>query len=193
MNKPMMKPVLHPKTAPRDSIDDIMAGWEVCRPDLDAHHLATVGRIVRLSLLMRDRIEKGLAQHGLAWDMFDLLLTIYRWEGVGTSGVRPTDLYAECLLSSGGMTARLRRAEEEGYIVRRRDPADGRGARISLTAKGRNLVKKLVPGHFAASHDLVSILGKGDRDKLADLLQLLLISLEGSPEETLQNTAQTAS
>lgn len=58
MNKPMTKPMPHPKTAPRDSIDDIIAGWDVCRPDLDAHHLATVGRIVRLSLLMRDRIER---------------------------------------------------------------------------------------------------------------------------------------
>lgn len=163
----------------RDSIDEIVAGWEACRPDLDAHHLETVGRIVRLSLLMRDRIEKSLADHGLAWDMFDLLLTVYRWEGTGSPGVRPTDLYSECLLSSGGLTARLRRAEEEGYILRRRDPSDGRGARITLTAKGRNTVKKVVPGHFATSHQLVGALGASDRDRLADLLQRLVISLEG--------------
>lgn len=182
MNKPMTDTKTETKNAPQDSIDEIIAGWEVCRPDLDAHHLETVGRIVRLSLLMRDQIEKSLAQHGLAWDMFDLLLTIYRWEGGGAEGVRPTDLYAECLLSSGGMTARLRRAEEEGYILRRRDPSDGRGARITLTAKGRNTVKKLVPGHFAASHGLVDALSKSEKDKLADLLQRLLISLE-SPRE----------
>ena len=163
-----------------DSIDKIIAGWGRRRPDLDASHLDTVGRIVRLSVHMRNAIEPALDELGFSWELFDLLLTIYRWEADTKIGVRPTDLYAECLLSSGGTTARLRRAEQDGYILRRQDPEDGRGTRITLTLKGRSAIDKTVAGHFKLSRSLDRTLAAPDRKTLTHILRQLLSSLERS-------------
>lgn len=162
----------------KDSIDHIIAGWGRRRPDLDASHLDIVGRIVRLSVHMRNAIEPSLEELGFSWELFDLLLTIYRWEADSKIGVRPTDLYAECLLSSGGTTARLRRAEQDGFILRRPDPDDGRGARITLTTKGRSAVDKAIAKHFKLSRSLDRTLAGQDRAVLAGLLRQLLSALE---------------
>jgi DNA-binding MarR family transcriptional regulator len=161
-----------------DSIDQIIAGWGRRRPDLDASHLEIVGRIVRLSIHMRNAIEPGLEKAGFNWELFDLLLTIYRWEADSKLGVRPTDLYAECLLSSGGTTARLKRAELDGYIVRRPDPDDGRAARITLTTKGRHAVDKAIAKHFKLSRSLDQSLVTQERVALTRLLRQLLRALE---------------
>ncbi|MGM4888290.1 MarR family winged helix-turn-helix transcriptional regulator [Tardiphaga sp. 20_F10_N6_6] len=161
-----------------DSIDEIIAGWSRRRPDLDAGHLDVVGRIVRLSVHMRSAIEPALEEQGFNWELFDLLLTIYRREADSSIGDRPTDLYAECLLSSGGLTARLRRAEQDGFIVRRQDPEDGRGARITLTAKGRNSVDKAIAQHFKLSRSVDEVLTANERQTLTRLLRKLLISVE---------------
>jgi len=165
-------------TMTTDSIDKIIAGWSRRRPDLDAGHLDVVGRIVRLSVHMRSAIEPALEEQGFNWELFDLLLTIYRREADDSIGVRPTDLYAECLLSSGGLTARLRRAEQDGFIVRRQDPEDGRGARITLTAKGRNSVDKAIAQHFKLSRSVDEVLTANERQTLTRLLRKLLISVE---------------
>lgn len=161
-----------------DSIDEIISGWRRRRPDLDAGHLDVVGRIIRLSVHMRSAIEPALQEQGFNWELFDLLLTIYRREADGTLGVRPTDLYAECLLSSGGLTARLRRAEQDGFIVRRQDPDDGRGARITLSAKGRNAVDKAIAQHFELSRSVDQTLTASERQTLTRLLRKLLVSVE---------------
>ncbi len=127
---------------------------------------------------MRSAIEPALQEQGFNWELFDLLLTIYRREADGTLGVRPTDLYAECLLSSGGLTARLRRAEQDGFIVRRQDPDDGRGARITLSAKGRNAVDKAIAQHFELSRSVDQTLTASERQTLTRLLRKLLVSVE---------------
>ncbi|UGV24210.1 MarR family transcriptional regulator [Rhodopseudomonas boonkerdii] len=163
-----------------DSIDQIIAGWLRRRPDLDAGHLDVVGRIMRLSVHMRSAIEPALQEQGFNWELFDLLLTIYRREAESSSGVRPTDLYAECLLSSGGLTARLRRAEQDGFIIRRQDPDDGRGARITLTAKGRSAVDKAIARHFKLSRSVDAVLTDSERKTLTRLLRKLLVSNERS-------------
>ena len=164
-----------------DSIDFIISEWRRRRPDLDAGHLAIVGRVARLSVHMSNAVGKHLAEHGLAWDQFDLLITIYRWENE-PNGIRPTDLYAECLLSSGSIAKRLQHAERDGYLVRRSDPDDGRATRVTLTKKGRAIVEKAIPGHGALSNALLSSLNNKERETLARLLRRLLVSLEqGKP------------
>lgn len=161
-----------------DSIDQIIAGWGRRRPDLDASHLDVIGRIVRLSVHMRGAIEPALEVQNLNWELFDLLLTIYRREADGSAGVRPTDLYEDCLLSSGGLTARLRRGEQDGYLVRRKDPDDGRSARITLTAKGRSAVEKAIGPHFKLSRSVDSALSENERKTLTRLLRKLLVAAE---------------
>src|SRR5262245_30315095 len=107
------------------------------RSDLDFGYLATVGRILRISAHLRERMDGWLETSGLSWELFDLLASLRR--AGGRDGLRPTNLYEACMLSSGATTNRIDRAEKLGLVERRPDTNDGRATRIALTRRGRAL------------------------------------------------------
>jgi DNA-binding MarR family transcriptional regulator len=158
-----------------DAIDRILSRWATQRPELDAQHLRTLGRVQRISMHLRLLIDRWLAPFGLSWETFDLLISLHR---SGPTGMRPTELYEECLLSSGAMTNRIDRAQGLGLISRRRDPNDGRAFRIVLTAKGRHLIERAMAMHFSHSREIANNLSSAEQNLLSDLLRKLLGSLE---------------
>lgn len=159
-----------------DAVDAFTAGWTRERSDLDFEYLATVGRILRISAHLRDNMDDWLAPFGLSWELFDLLASLRRDGGRG--GLRPTDLYHACMLSSGATTNRIDRAEKLGLIERRDDPDDSRATRVALTRRGRALVDKAMTEHARRAGDLVAHLPAADRKRLGALLRTLLMSLE---------------
>src|SRR5688572_23706580 len=110
-----------------DTIDRFITEWSEAKPDLDVHYLATLGRIIRISAHLRDMVDEWLGEFGLTWDIFDLLVSLQK--SGNPNGLRPTDLYESCLLSSGAITNRIDRAEKLGLAVRRPDRNDGRATR----------------------------------------------------------------
>jgi len=159
-----------------DAVDAFTAGWTRERSDLDFGYLATVGRILRISAHLRDNMDDWLAPFGLSWELFDLLASLRRDGGRG--GLRPTDLYHACMLSSGATTNRIDRAEKLGLIERRDDPDDSRATRVALTRRGRALVDKAMTEHARRAGRLVAHLPAADRKRLGALLRSLLLSLE---------------
>lgn len=159
-----------------DAVDLFIAGWTRERPDLDFDYLATVGRVLRISAHLRETMDGWLAPFGLSWELFDLLASLRR-DG-GSDGLRPTDLYHACMLSSGATTNRIDRAEKLGLVERRPDPDDGRATRIALTRRGRTLVDKAMTEHAARAGALAAALPATDRKRLGLLLRDLLLALE---------------
>ena len=49
----------------------------------------------------------------------------------------PSDIARWVVQTSGGLTATLKRLEDDGYVERRPDPDDGRGRLVALTDDGR--------------------------------------------------------
>jgi DNA-binding MarR family transcriptional regulator len=66
------------------------------------------------------------------------------------TGVRPSDLARQSLLTKSGLTRALDRLEKDGLIGRRVCPSDKRGYFVVLTEKGRRLLKRAFPGHARA-------------------------------------------
>jgi DNA-binding MarR family transcriptional regulator len=165
-----------PKDKTGDTIDRFKQEWATQRPDLDFDYLATIGRILRVSAHLRENMDRWLAPFGLTWEMFDLVASLQR-SGGGT-GLRPTDLYEECMLSSGATTNRVDRAEKLDYAVRRPDPDDGRATRIALTRRGRTLAAKAMTEHAKRAGQIAQRLNAKERKQLAGLLRKLLLSLE---------------
>ena len=54
-----------------DHVDRILSQWKQVRPDLDVAPMETVGRINRLSSLLRHEMEKTWKLHGLNAASFD--------------------------------------------------------------------------------------------------------------------------
>lgn len=174
-----------------DTIDRFIVEWTAERPDLDFAYLATIGRILRVSAHLREEMDAWLSPFGLSWEMFDLLVSLRRSGGKsGTkNGMRPTELYEACMLSSGATTNRIDRAEKLNYAVRRPDPDDGRATRIALTKRGQALADKAMTEHAAQAGDIAGRLTAKEQEQLAFLLRKMLRSLETEAEPAKRKTA----
>ncbi len=170
-----------------DTLDRFMAEWSGQRPDLDFDYLATIGRILRVSAHLRENMDSWLAPFGLTWEMFDLLASLQR--SGGKTGLRPTDLYEACMLSSGAMTNRVDRAEKLDYAVRQPDPDDGRATRIALTRRGHALTEKAMSEHAARAGAIAQRLTAKEQAQLASLLRKLLKSFEAKPAASQRKPA----
>ena len=170
-----------------DTLDRFMAEWSGQRPDLDFDYLATIGRILRVSAHLREQMDSWLAPFGLTWEMFDLLASLQR--SGGKTGLRPTDLYEACMLSSGAMTNRVDRAEKLDYAVRQPDPDDGRATRIALTRRGHVLTEKAMSEHAARAGAIAQRLTAKEQAQLASLLRKLLKSFEEKPAASQRKPA----
>lgn len=163
-----------------DAIDRFIAEWSDAKPDLDVHYLATLGRIIRISTHLRDIVDDWLGEFGLTWDIFDLLVSLQK--SGSPNGLRPTDLYESCLLSSGAITSRIDRAEKLGLAVRRPDPDDGRATRIALTRRGQKLAERAMQEHSFRARRIADCLHASEHETLSALLRKVLKTLETSKE-----------
>lgn len=73
-------------------------------------------------------------------------------------------------ISEAAVTSCLKRLEAEGYVFRAPDPADGRTRRISISEKGRELVRKTDDIFAGIDRQMFSGVTK---DELTTLWQLL--------------------
>ncbi len=159
-----------------DAVDRIIEQWRAERPDLDPGAKAITGRIVRLSNLMQRRFAESFAEFGLSEGDYGLLVPLRR--AGDPYELTPTALARSRMITSGGLTPALDRLEKRDWIERRPNPEDRRGTLVRLTSTGLDLVDEAMARHATAEQELLAALGPSDRDRLAELLRELLISLE---------------
>src|SRR5262245_3416172 len=152
-----------------DVIDQMNEQWRRVRPDLDPSALELVGRVIVLAQHLERSVGAALSEHGLSLGQFDILATLRRAEP--GPGLTPTHLMRSVMLSSGGMTSRLDRLEEAGWVRRGADPDDRRGVVVSLTAKGRAVIDAATAARFAEAERSQPPLNGSERKALADLLR----------------------
>jgi DNA-binding MarR family transcriptional regulator len=161
---------------PQDHVDTILAQWRRERPDLDVAPLGVLSRLFRTSSLADAALADAIAEHDLQPGWFDLLAALRR--SGAPFELTPTQLLRSTLLSSGGMTKRLDRLAEAGFVERRPDPDDRRGTLVALTAKGKAVVDEAVVTHLANEEHILRSLSLTERQALDDLLRVLLTDLE---------------
>ncbi|PPF62852.1 MarR family transcriptional regulator [Clavibacter michiganensis] len=159
-----------------DAIDAIQSEWRRLRPDLDLAAIGVVGRVLRSAALIVDRSDEVLAAHGLTRGEFDILAVLRR----STAPRSPSELRTISLATAPSTTKRLKGLEGRGLVDRSVNPADGRGALISLTAEGRDLVDEVFPLQLAAEDALLAGISGDERVALVGSLTALLASIERS-------------
>lgn len=158
-----------------DLIDRMNEQWRAVRPDLDPEPLEVVGRVIVLAQYLERRVNEALAIHGLTLGQFDILATLRRQPD---ERLTPTQLMRSVMLSSGGMTNRLDRLEEAGWVGREADPADRRGVVVRLTDAGRKVIDAATATRFAEARKSLPSLGAAKLGVMKDLLRQWLESLE---------------
>ena len=82
------------------------------------------------------------------------------------------------MLTSGAMTNRIDRLEEEGLVRRLKDDADRRKVLVQLTEKGLRLIENATEARFETAMDALESLSARQRNALSDLLRMVLMSQE---------------
>ena len=162
-----------------DLINRILEQWARERPDLDSAGLGIAGRLEVIGRLLGTRVEQALAPLGLSRWAFDVLATLRR--NGPPYQMTPTELSRATMLTSGAMTNRLDRLEDESLVRRKPDPDDRRGCRVVLTDKGRRLADLGIEARFADAADVAGKLSGAEQRKLESLLRKLLGALDEDP------------
>lgn len=140
--------------------------------------MGTIGRIKRLSQHLALGMEKTFVAHGLNGASFDVMATLRR--SGPPYALSPGDLMASTMVTSGTMTHRIDQLEKVGLVERVRNPEDGRGFLVSLTAKGHEIIEEAVTSHVRTQAELVAVLTDRQRAQLDDLLRRFLAGFEPS-------------
>ena len=106
-------------------------------PDIDDAGVELTRRVMRLAGILHDRLTVHSARWNLAKGEVNVLATL---RSVGSPfELRPTDLQARLLLSSGGISNVLNRLERNGLVERQRESNNGRSCWVRLTGEGAEL------------------------------------------------------
>jgi DNA-binding MarR family transcriptional regulator len=165
---------------PRDHVDTRLE--ELCDdlPDLDLDVEGIVERIQGLEKRLKQAMEETLEEHGLSYGEWRVLCNLHSSHDRTST---PGELSAKLELSSGAMTNRIDRLEEDGLVVRRRDPDDRRGVRVALTDDGGKAWVVSTNTQAIKEKLIAGALSKAEQQQLNTLLRKLMLSFDAAARQ----------
>ncbi|MFJ7289323.1 MarR family winged helix-turn-helix transcriptional regulator [Curtobacterium sp. NPDC098951] len=156
-----------------DHVDRVLAQWRTERPDLDPSPMAVIGRLSRAATAVEGVLAATFARHGIDASTFDVLASLAR-QGAPYR-LTPVELATQAMVTSSAVAQRLNRLESLGYVRRTANPSDGRGKIVELTARGKELLDRVLPDHLATERRLLERFTPDEREALAGLLERLAV------------------
>ncbi|MGV9711544.1 MarR family winged helix-turn-helix transcriptional regulator [Gordonia sp. NPDC003424] len=151
-----------------DGVDVIVSNWAVARPELDVSALKVFGRLHRSFLVYKARIAETFESYNINDAGFDVLACLRR--AVPDHRLTAGDLAEQTLVTTGGLSLRVKRLEEAGLVTRTRDATDARVVYVELTPAGAALVDRIADEHFAKLQIMLDGLSETEAVELAQLL-----------------------
>jgi DNA-binding MarR family transcriptional regulator len=164
-------------TLPPDHVAGIAEQWRRERPELDLDPLLVIGRIEWIQARTDAALRPLFADAGLGNGDFNTLTALRR--SGSPYALSPGELATAMLVTTGAVTKRIDRLLAHGLVSRGPAASDGRGRIVALTDRGRELVDRLMEQHLANEQRLLAGLTVAERRRLAELLHLLAVSLDG--------------
>lgn len=158
-----------------DAVDTIIAQWELVLPDIDVSPLEVFGRLHRTFLLYRTAISSLFNELGTSEPGFDVLAALRRAEPSYT--LTAGELAEQTLVTTGGLTLRVKKLEEDGLVVRHRGADDQRVIHVQLTASGMQLIDRAARSHYENLGRLKADLSAEEAKQLSHLLARLFESI----------------
>jgi DNA-binding MarR family transcriptional regulator len=154
-------------------------------PGRDAFHA-----LIRVSGLLDTIMQLYFGRFGISRSQWSVLRNLYRAEEEGLSGLRPADLGNRMLVRPPSVTGLVDRMERLGYVQRIGHTQDLRSKEVRLTASGRSLVDRILPGHPAQIALVMGGLDARRQKQLYRLLQRVEVHLEAVAEGTGEPAAR---
>ena len=159
----------------RDVVDGITVALHDEVPELDNAASELARRAMRFAGMLDDALTECLVPWGLTRADYGVLITL-RSAGEPYA-LRPTELKARLLMTSGGVTGVLNRLEKSGLVQRQPNPNDGRSSWVRLTRKGVESASAAVQAWTAAQCDLLRNVPDAISRSAADALRNVLLAL----------------
>jgi DNA-binding MarR family transcriptional regulator len=156
----------------KDIIDELQSDWSLQRPDLNPEPMGVVLRIQALAKILGDQTTAKLQEFDLQWWQYDVLSTLRRQGDPFVMAA--SNLADSAMLTSGAMTNRIDRLENENLVRRIKDENDGRRVLVQLTKKGLRLIEGATEARFETALDALESLSARQRESLSNLLRLVL-------------------
>jgi DNA-binding MarR family transcriptional regulator len=147
---------------------------------LDPTQLGAYFSLIEVSSLLRHSIEQQLREAGdLSYVQFQLLASL----GDSSSGSsRMTDLADGVVYSRSGLTYQAQLLDQRGLVTRAPSVDDERGTTVTITEQGRDVLKKVFPGHIALLEELfLEPLTQSDVATIADVLGRVRDHMRSAP------------
>ena len=135
-----------------------------------------IGRILLAEHLADDLLRGALRGEKLDRGGFDVLATLRR--AGPPCQLTPTRLYEDLVLTSGAVTHRVDALERAGLVERIGGQPDRRSTLVGLTAKGMQVIDRVMETQMRCEQAMVAQLPAEDRRVLAALLRKLLPGIE---------------
>ena len=137
----------------RDFVDSLEEEWKAQVPALPTEPISVVARLVRMSYYIERRVAVNLARYDLTRGEFEVLAVLTRNPN---EDITPKILQTKILITSGGLSNRIRKLEEKGLLERLPDPSDRRGVILKATEKGKALTLEAVTSPVEVERQLVA-------------------------------------
>jgi DNA-binding MarR family transcriptional regulator len=160
-------------------VQSMIDDWRRERPDVDMASLHVFLPLRRALQEAEARRERVMAKHRITPRTLDLLVALRR---AGEPYVRtPSELAHLLVLTPGGVSQRLDRLEQDGWVERSMSTSDRRGVSVRLSADGLARLDALIGDYMAHEEALLHGLSARDRERLAGLLLALDDSIRSAP------------
>jgi len=134
---------------------------------LDAAELNTYFALMEAVSLLQHSVEQQLRAEGdLSYVQFQLLARLNAARGQLTM----TELADGVVYSRSGLTYQAGLLEKAALITRGPSPDDERATLVHITADGRTLLNRVMPGHVQVTRLLLDPLSDLDLDHLRDIM-----------------------
>jgi DNA-binding MarR family transcriptional regulator len=155
---------------PFDPIDRAARIWE--RRFGPSSAMAAVTSIMRAQQLLLAELDAILRPYGLTFARYEALVLL----SFSREGALPLRVMGERLMvHPTSVTNTIDRLEAAGMVIRKPNPADGRGRLAEITGRGRDAVHVATRDLMAAEFGM-SAYSEPDRDALFTMLRSLRLS-----------------
>jgi DNA-binding MarR family transcriptional regulator len=164
-----------------DHIDRVIAQWKAQGLTFDLFPVEIIGRAGRIMEHVDQALEAKFEEFEISRASFDVLAALKRGGPPFRLGQR--ELMRNLMRTSGSMSLRIDALERDGLVTRSQDNDDRRLVFVTLTSKGSELLRRVIPEHLANESALISGLTRPEKEHLAALLRKWLLALESNAAE----------
>jgi DNA-binding MarR family transcriptional regulator len=113
--------------------------------------------------------EAYLSSHGLSQGRFTVLMLLLDKTENCPSPHTPAELADLAGVTRATMTGLIDTLERDGLVKRVPDPVDRRMMSVHLTARGQEVLRRVLPGHFRRTAAMLAPLSESERKTLVRL------------------------